>query len=627
MPEVRSLQCTGLFMVILLTVTFTQLFAQIPEDTRFSMPIAQPDWRFALSYNQDNNIYFWKGNAQFSRQFGGGFLKVDNSFDINRITTTGTKDKWKDINRFNAEYTRPVTGNISTVVKAQSSYLTDRQTGFLNNISENSLTASLPILFRENILVSPIAGFKWDKRIDTPDHGLVYGADLTMRNLRLGEYYSQVRGNYLQESLDERNNHNRSISLTIHRQFSEMAHDTLKFNAGDIRRDYYTSAAGELESRNENVKRVLNDLYYQMSSWGRMKIHSDFQLNSIDILSLRRESGSQRRTRNDTHVKTDIEMDVQFGSQTGKLFFRYDRTEQNYENLSENGQVWGSVPFDIPDNTGTKVEIGGTFEGMVASSQRYRFETYVENFRFDTPSDENYDDHDEFRIGYKAEYAYALNERLTVSVNSLVSLHHLVYIFKERSADNNWNRVFQAGSRVDYTRASGFRISGNYSVLANYVDYDFDNVFVQHRSFVFRKFSLDHSAVVPVSIKGSLKLNFRLDLEENGQLSWRDFLQNVLLDREVIYGSVKYDYKWSKHLTLTPGYMLFRRNEARARGGGIVDSGWLMNKIEDNGIALDLKYQVRPSASVNCSISKRFVTRGGNKEHFQYVDLGIDWLF
>jgi len=610
-------------------------FNTAPNDSRSqqmtdagSTGLTRPgDWRTILSYNQENNIYFWRGGTVVNKPVGSGFLRISNTFDINRITVSGAGDKWKDMNQFNASLSYPVSSFASAVIRAQSNYLSDRQSGFLNNITENTVSAELPLLFKNRISLSPALGYKWDKRIDSPDKGVRTGLDVAMYETRLGEYYGELQGNFAQENLDDRRNYMRNLVVSVNRSFSDGAADTLQFYANDMRRDYYTSAAGDLESRKENLKRIVNNLYYNISSRANLYINTDLSLGNVDILSIRRDSNSQRRSRKDERALIDITLDTSAGGHRGKIFFKFDRAVQDYENLSDEGQVWGSVPFDVPDNTGTRIELGGRFDGSITPKQHYVVESFVERYRFDTPSSENFDDHDELRFGFNGRYRYTFNQRLSVTMSSLVSLNHLVYIYKERSADNNWNRIFKAGTAVSYKAPSGFSLTGNYSVLANYVDYDFDQKFALVRSFVFRKFSLDHAAEIPATLRGTIYLALKVDLEENGLLRWNKFLQNVLIDREIIVGSIRYKYCWTETVSIEPGYSIFQRNEERTQSTTVSGRGSRLTSIKDNGVMLTLNYRVKPSAEITFTGSKRFVRRGEKKEYFNHIDLGINWTF
>jgi len=590
------------------------------------LPAAQ-DWRLSLSYNQNNNIYYWRGAAAVKNTFGKGFFSINDNFDISRITTGFSGDKWKDINQFIAQVSYPLAENVTAIMRSESNYLTDRQSGFLNNISEHAVISELPVFFANRIAVTPLLGFTWDKRVETPDKGLQKGLDIALYETHFGEYYGRAEGSLKSERLDNRHNSSRNIHISVRRSFYGEASDTLSFSSNRLSRDYYVSATGDLESRMEKVQKFSNVLDYNLSRWSVLFVQTDFSRTNVDITSLNESENAQRRTRKDDSRYVNLVLQMRKGTHRSRLHFSYDMARQRYKSISGAQQVFGALPFDIPDNDGVTIELGGLFSGKITRRQEYNLETFIEKYRFDTPSASNYDDHDEFRFGFKSRYSYAMTPRLSVTFNALASLNHLVYVFRQRSADNNWNRIFQTGSLVEFKSRSGIRLTGKYGVLANYIVYDFDDSFSQIRSFVFRKFSADHTFIFPLTPKGTLDAKFQINLEENGLLRWDQFIQNILIDRKIVVASIAYDYQWSPRIHILPEYSTFRRTERRGTAAGLNAPNPRLSSFTDNSVMLGFTYQVKPSARLNFKASKRFIKRGSVRDEFQYVDLSINWLF
>lgn len=614
---------TTAFILLLLAAPVC-LSAQISGTPSYYPP--SKDWRMALSYNQDNNIYYWRGEAGFSRQIGNGTISFIDNFDINRITTRFADDKWKDINDLNANLSYPVFENISFVLKGTSNYISDLQSGFLNNILEHTVSTELPVIAWNSVSINPQFGYKWDKRISKPDKGFRKGLDISVIETKVGDYYGRAQGRLFSENLDGRVNNVRNLNVSVHRTFYGETSDTLTFNQNRMRHDYYVSEAGDLQSRRENGRRISNILYYSLWQKGLVRIQSELSKTAVDILSFRKDQETQKLTRNYDNSLLNVILSVKVRDHTAKLHFNYDNSKQRNENITIKKLVWG-LPFDAQDYNEQKIEIGGSLNGKISKKHSYVVETFIEKFRYDTPSESDYDDHDELRFGFNSLNSYSFNPRLTLSVNTLVSLNHLVYIFEQRSADNNWNRIFEAGTQVDYNNPGGIRFTGKYKVLANYVDYDYDDIFIQVSSFVFRKFSMDHVFSLPVTEKGELFVKFQVDFEENGMLKWKEFIQNVLIDRKIIIGQINYDYKWSSKFHIKPGFSTFKRTEKNNLAAGTNRQQSRLWSVTNNGVILSLEYMVSPSAQLRFNASKRFIKRGSIKENFRLVDLAVNWLF
>jgi hypothetical protein len=142
-------------------------------------------------------------------------------------------------------------------------------------------------------------------------------------------------------------------------------------------------------------------------------------------------------------------------------------------------------------------------------------------------------------------------------------MHHFVYIFGERSADNNWNRIFKLNPIVIWQPIPTVRVSQSAEVLANYVDYDFDDALLSTRSFLYRKFRLDDSTHVVINPRLKLQASYRLELDENGKLFWDDWLEQKLITRTSHTIYVGFDLHPVKHLHIGPGYSFYSRRGYR----------------------------------------------------------------
>lgn len=603
------------------------LFAQSGQSTSLSIPSLFQKPVMSLTYNQSNNIYYWRGFASIEKMIGKGFLSVRNNLDINRIKLISLDDKWKDNNRFNAQYFLPVTETFSAILSARSNYLSDLQSGFLNNIYENTLLLQTPANIFQAVLVTPMVGYKWDKRVRSTDNGLQYGINVNIIEKSIGEYNTEGQVHFMRENLDLRRNNNYDFNVSLNRTFYKNTADTLQITRSNQRRDYYISLSGNIETRKENLQGFSNILRYDVFDQANVRILTELSSGEVDISSTDDNNTLIRRTRKDNSFLIDIALETRLGSHNGRIYLTLANKEQRHASSVSGGKVFGSLPFDNPDNDSKRISLGLTAGGTVFRSHSYSIQGVLDKFQYDTPSENNNDDLDDFRFWFQGKYSIKINPRLSVSLISLASLDHQVYIFSQRSADNNWNRIFKAGGLVEYRSPSGFQIKSDFNVLANYIDYDFDDTFVQIRSFVFRRFKMKQFVSIPVTRKGRFETRLELNLEENGLLRWDEFVQNILSDRTILSGSLSYYYRVTPALEVTPGFSFYSRNETQNQIRVLHEIQSRLSKIDDKALSLKIKYQTSPSTLVSLSSTKRFVKRGGAKEQFQYVDLSLNWLF
>ena len=131
----------------------------------------------------------------------------------------------------------------------------------------------------------------------------------------------------------------------------------------------------------------------------------------------------------------------------------------------------------------------------------------------------------------------------------------------------------------------------------------------------------------PLTRKGSIEATMQIDLEENGLLRWKDFIQNLLIDRTILSGSFRYVYRLTPSLGITPGIQIFSRSETNHQVRVLNEIQKRLSKINDTGMKLAIHYRVNDSSLITLSSSKRFVRRGGVREEFQYVDMSVNYLF
>ncbi len=616
----------GLLFVLTMFIPF-ELVAQVGMPSPVRTKNTPQPWNFAVSYNQNNNIYYWRGKAAFARTVGKGYLTITNTFDVSRIKIPLFDDKWKDINRFSAQYSLRMYEAVRPVVNVSSHYLSDLQTGFLNKIQENSLDVQIPISINNSIVLSPSFGYKADKRIDKTDKGPQFGVNLIVLEQKVGDYTTEAQAQYFSENLSVRKNRNHSVSFSVFRQFSKEAADTLTYHNSSQRRDYYVSIAGNLETRKEQVQTVTNTLNYAITKTAQVRVNTEIIAGDVDISSISGGAGVAQRSRDDRNIMVDIAVLASRLKHRSMLNLRLQNVQQRYKTDRDEEIVFGSVPFSLPDNDVKKIALGLEAEGAGWRNSSFMLESYVEKLQYNTPSQSNFDDRDELRYRVQGTYAFNINPNTLVSFESLASLNHLIYIFQQRSADNNWNRIFQTGSTITYRSPSGFRLASTFSVLANYVDYDFENTFIRIRSFVFRRYSMNHAFEFPVTRHGEIEASFQLNLEENGLLRWKDFVQNILIDRTIVSGMLNYAYHVTPAFTLKPGIQFFSRKETHHQVKVLNEFQKRFSKINDTGISLAINYQINETSLISLGASKRFVTQGSSNREFQFVDLSVDWLF
>ena len=179
--------------------------------------------------------------------------------------------------------------------------------------------------------------------------------------------------------------------------------------------------------------------------------------------------------------------------------------------------------------------------------------------KYDTPSEDNFDDRDE--LGYVIYLGHRFNNLknllLTTSVD--LSLYHTVYIYAQRSSNNNWNRVLRFTSRSYFTPTDNIRNVGVFSVLANYTVYDFEDLVSTVKSYSFRQVNLKDSLIVNFTRHFGTDIYGEIKLYERGELRWSAFSQRPISFFEDRILNPELNYFFTPAVTLSAGYRYFEQ--------------------------------------------------------------------
>jgi hypothetical protein len=179
--------------------------------------------------------------------------------------------------------------------------------------------------------------------------------------------------------------------------------------------------------------------------------------------------------------------------------------------------------------------------------------------KYDTPSEENFDDRDE--LGYIIYLGHRFNNlrNLVITTSVDLNLYHTVYILAQKSSNNNWNRILRFTSKSFFTPSDNFRNVGTFSVLANYTVYDFEDIVSTIQSYSFRQVNLKDSAIVNLTRHFGIDVYGELKLYERGELNWSEFSQRPINYFEDKIINSELNYFFNKFIILSAGYKFFEQ--------------------------------------------------------------------
>ena len=526
---------------------------------------AVSDDSLSTVYSHGLNTDHWGAALHFqSRLTPRVFVQVHETAGASRLKVTPTLNKWKDQHSLLAESSISFRPDLSLQIMGSHYTFIDKQSGTENNIHTQMLGMGLTYTHK-NFSTPVLMGIKQDKRLQQSDIGFSYNIQMQVPRTQFGDYTHQFLGQLDGDILDRRKNHSRSIQYQVHRRFYQDTADTLNLEYRDLRRDYYISREGALESREDISQSAENRLTYQIGTKTYLYFLGRIALHQLKISQVTGQATGLQRERNDIEMLGSFRLCWQYTWMRGNFQFRHLAEDQNYK-LTESlpaTPYQGSHLLRTPDNQSSITSYLLKTQFPLGHTDTLSMTTQFQKFQYDTPDDDNFDDRDELRWHLNITHQHRFSSRLSMQTHLSTHMLHLVYIFGEKSADNNWTRIFRLNPELVWKPTSAIRWKQSVSVLANYVDYDFDTELTGIRSFLYRKYQLEDSLYIGCTARAFALINYRLEMDENGKLIWNRWLEEKLIDRQSHTFSIQMDYVLRPGLHIRPGYTYYIRTGYR----------------------------------------------------------------
>ena len=552
----------------------TCLLLPVPAGAQEVPAVSGKEEKLSFGFRQDFNNYLWRAKLSYSfpvrsRQR----LIVSDLFTSNLLKTEARANKWKDDHRLLLQYEFSLRPGMVPLIRLQSTGLTDKQSGFQNSFRTNFAGVGLRWTPRAFLQVQANTGWKSDERFSRTNRGWHADVQMAAVPFKLADYTSSFSLEWRHDQF--RHHHDRDFALQyrVSRQFYANTSDSLLLRFGRHRRMYYISPAGDFESREEQENLISNRMQYGL---GRKVV-----LRMLATLFSRRSAVNQtiadeptgRRERRDAGADLQGSLLVRFSRLRGSLEWLFSSLDQTF--LASAGlrptPFMGSI--GVPDNSSKTNALRGSLSWQPSPQDSLALGFLISRLQYDTPDSNNFDDRDELRIVSGLSYQRKLSPVLIIGFGLRASLHHLVYLFAQRSANNNWNRILHLTSLLEWRPSRRSVLKQRAEVMANYTSYDFEAVQYQIRSFVYRKFTLTDSLRLGETLAPwQFVLFHRLELEENGRLNWEGFSEQPLLDRRNHYLALGAQKRFWNRFFVYLGISAYLRREWRYRQSALAQT-------------------------------------------------------
>lgn len=493
------------------------------------------------NFEKQLNIYNLNSSLIYGYDFNRLFIGLNTKFNSTLTGTTEKNIKDEQFHSILGEYAAAPQLSIGALIK-YNAYSDDRQLG-INQAANTSSSLFLKYSPIEKLQLIPFGGFLMNKQIGEEDNGSLYGGEAILDDLELSDLNFNATAKFINEDISPRKNTLRMLNTALSNFITPELNNDFRLHYSEARKDFYfqsdSSTANEfdivnnIQSRNELNYFLQDRLFYVQPKSGIV-----FDLNGrvgwrdIDrhtrYVSLSNISASSFDTKVE-EFRIDLSSSAEYRSKflTSRLKIEFAEKEEKYKTKPIDGAA--AIFFDErqrvesrKNNSSKLTTLSLTNTINLSPSDILLVALLHRKLVYDTPSLENYDDRDEllstFQIIYSRKHTPFLDLFLTLEG----SINHMVYIFAERSSNNNIKRVLKLSGGGIY-HGSIITSSNRAEVSANYTVYDFEDLTPNIQSFSFRQFALWDSSSVKMNNRVSLDFQGYLKLSDQGDFLWSEF--------------------------------------------------------------------------------------------------------
>ena len=501
------------------------------------------------------NTFSWVGRVSIDTTAGSTTVKLSDQNTSNVIFLDAGQSPTNKLksNQQNLSFLlgQRLTGNLSSELQWSSLIYSDNKSVGLSSATFHSILGGVEYYPLDAVSITPLAGYRWDNQLGVRDKGVSYTLSGVMHPLDLDGYRLVGAAQYHEDRLDPRLLQRHFVHLGAQKDFLENTRDSLDVGYSRNQREFYSITDGNIESRAENALSFSNLLDYEIASNVVTRLMVNLFSRSLskntrhysDAPDTLRFNTAIDEFRLDTYVQTTYRSDD--GAVVASVRFAHgERDEQhratavfNSKSPIPEAQLRAQSQDEGQKNNLTRrTSLSGELQLPLSPSDRFSFAGSASILRYDTPSALNDDDRDELLIALSIETTHLASRVLDIGVSIDGTLSHTVYLFSQRSANNNYNRVIRLAPTATYKPTKSIISANTFEVLANYTVYDFEEQVSSVQSFSYRQFGWLDSSSIQMNRRIGLDFFSYLKLYERGQLKWSDFSErreNSYVDRTI----------------------------------------------------------------------------------------------
>lgn len=548
-----------ILIFIFTIVNSTLLFPQSSADSLDYIPISNSVNLLSTYLDKQINTYSLNTGFAYTKDINNFNFKVYENFN-SKLVKSSTNNR-RDEQNFTLSTTYKVSPAVSSGILVENKILSDNRQIEINQASVSNVSLFTLYSPEPGMVFSPFVGYSNNRQIGENDYGLIYGIEGSTNETDLSDLNLNAQLKLSNEDISPRKNLLRYLDLLLSSNFTNNVSNTLSARFTQNRKDFYYAADQQIASEFNIINNIQSRIETAYSLEDNVRFGNFFNiftLNSRGNVSWRdidrdtryRPSIITSSSVYDTKInelRVEFESAISYKSDFFSGIVRGLITERDEKNITKS---YGNNDFFFEErsnqesqknNNSTRASL--SFSGDFNFSKKDKLSlSFLQNkLRYDTPSEENFDDRDEILSILRLRYSRFLTPFFEAFVSTEGTYSHIVYLFSEKSSNNNINRVLKFAAGGNY---AGKNVSSlnTFEVSANYTVYDFEDLNPNFKSFSFRQFTATDSSSVKIFKDLSLENDGYLKLSEQGDFQWSSFSAQPTRYLEEIYAEPKISY-------------------------------------------------------------------------------------
>ena len=494
-------------------------------------------------------------NTRFDVSKAWGDFDVRVSENFNSTFVRSTEKSIRDEQQLTLQTKYRIIPEANLGIGLSSSIFSDNRKIEINQASTSQAFLFSRIEPYDNVYIAPFLGYMKNRQVLNDDDGFLYGTEAMLNKFRISDLIVSSDIKFRNEDISPRKNTIRYYNLLLNSQFTGEVSNFLNASYSQNRKDFYFEAdsitSQEFNVTNNIQSRIETSYLIQ----DRLQYNNLFSLFSLDVGGIVNWRKVERDTRyksiqNATssifdseinELKLDFESMLSYDSKIFNGLLRILYSERDEKNLAKRlPSVSENLYQDRSQLEGRKnnnsIRASLSFLGNLRLSQSDQIYVSVlhNKLRYDTPSKDNFDDRDELLSIVRLRYTRQFTPFFEGFINTEGTYNQTVYIFSQKSSNNNINRILKLAAGGAYKGANLSSVN-SFEVSANYTVYDFQDLNPNIKSYSFRQFTASDSTNYSFNKKLKLSLYGYLKLSEQGDLRWNEFTSRPTRYLQEIY--------------------------------------------------------------------------------------------